>query len=124
MSAVTSENSNAGLPLVSVVVPVYKVERWLDRCVSSIVHQTYKNLEIILVDDGSPDGSSKKCDEWADRDSRVVVLHRANEGVSAARNAGMDAAHGDYLCLWIPMTPLNLNWLKPLCEPRNVMMRR
>ena len=98
MSAVTSENSNAGLPLVSVVVPVYKVERWLDRCVSSIVHQTYKNLEIILVDDGSPDGSSKKCDEWADRDSRVVVLHRANEGVSAARNAGMDAAHGDYLC--------------------------
>ena len=98
MSAVTSEISNAGLPLVSVVVPVYKVERWLDRCVSSIVHQTYKNLEIILVDDGSPDGSSKKCDEWADRDSRVVVLHRANEGVSAARNAGMDAAHGDYLC--------------------------
>lgn len=98
MSAVTSENSNAGLPLVSVVVPVYKVERWLDRCVSSIVHQTYENLEIILVDDGSPDGSSKKCDELAGRDGRVVVLHRANEGVSAARNAGMDAAHGDYLC--------------------------
>ncbi|MFR4831474.1 MAG: glycosyltransferase [Bifidobacterium sp.] len=62
------------------------------------MHQTQKNLEIILVDDGSPAGSSKKCDEWADRDSRVVVLHRANEGVSAARNAGMDAAHGDYLC--------------------------
>lgn len=124
MSAVTSENSNAGLPLVSVVVPVYKVERWLDRCVSSIVHQTYKNLEIILVDDGSPDGSSKKCDEWADRDSRVVVLHRANEGVSAARNAGMDAPTVIICVLWIPMTPLNLNWLKPLCEPRNVMMRR
>ena len=124
MSAVTSENSNAGLPLVSVVVPVYKVERWLDRCVSSIVHQTYKNLEIILVDDGSPDGSSKKCDEWADRDSRVVVLHRANEGVSAARMPVWTLPTVIICVLWIPMTPLNLNWLKPLCEPRNVMMRR
>lgn len=85
-------------PLVSVVVPVYKVERWLDRCMASIVGQTYGNLEIILVDDGSPDGSPAKCDAWAERDARVTVLHRANAGVSAARNAGMDAAHGDYLC--------------------------
>lgn len=88
----------ASPPLVSVVVPVYQVERWLDRCMDSIVGQTYRNLEIILVDDGSPDDSPAICDAWARRDARVTVLHRSNAGVSAARNAGLDAVHGDYLC--------------------------
>ena len=124
MSAVTSENSNAGLPLVSVVVPVYKVERWLDRCVSSIVHQTYENLEIILVDDGSPDGSSKKCDEWAgemvELSFCIVPMRESPLHVMPVWTLPMAI-----ICvLWILMTPLNLNWLKPLCEPRNVMMRR
>ena len=81
-------------PLISVIVPVYKVEKYLDQCVSSIVNQTYRNLEIILVDDGSPDNCPAICDEWAQRDSRVRVIHTPNNGTGAARNAGLDAANG------------------------------
>ena len=83
--------------LISVIVPVYKVEKYLDRCVESIVNQTYKNLEIILVDDGSPDNCSQMCDEWAKRDSRIKVIHKANGGQADARNAGLDIAIGDYI---------------------------
>ena len=84
-------------PLISVIVPVYKVENYLDQCVSSIVNQTYRNLEIILVDDGSPDNCPAMCDEWAQRDSRVRVIHKANGGPDTARNAGLDAAKGEYI---------------------------
>ncbi len=84
--------------LISVIVPVYKVERYLDQCVRSIVDQTYRNLEIILVDDGSPDRCPQMCDEWAKRDSRIRVIHQENSGVSVARNAGLDIARGDYIC--------------------------
>ena len=63
-------------PLISVIVPVYNVEKYLDRCITSIVEQTYKNLEIILVDDGSPDNSGKICDQWTERDSRIKVIHK------------------------------------------------
>lgn len=84
-------------PLISVIVPVYKVEKYLDRCVESIVNQTYKNLEIILVDDGSPDNSSALCDEWAEKDSRIKVIHKENGGVSAARNAAIDIANGEFI---------------------------
>lgn len=84
-------------PLISVIVPVYKVEPYLDRCVQSIVDQTYKNLEIILVDDGSPDNCPAMCDAWAEKDSRVLVIHKENGGVSSARNAGLDMATGDYI---------------------------
>lgn len=84
-------------PLVSVIVPVYNVERQLDRCVSSIVGQRYDNLEIILVDDGSPDGCPAKCDAWAERDSRITVIHQKNGGLSAARNAGLDIMTGAYV---------------------------
>ena len=84
-------------PLVSVIVPVYNVERFLDRCVHSLTNQTYRRLEIILVDDGSPDGSSELCDEWAKRDERVRVIHKLNGGLSDARNAGLDTMHGDFV---------------------------
>ncbi|MBE6679133.1 MAG: glycosyltransferase [Ruminococcaceae bacterium] len=82
---------------ISVIVPVYNVEQYLDECVLSIANQTHKNIEIILVDDGSTDNSPRICDEWAKRDSRVVVLHKENGGAAAARNAGLDIATGDYI---------------------------
>jgi glycosyltransferase involved in cell wall biosynthesis len=78
-------------------VPVYKVEQYLAACLNSIVSQTYKNLEIILVDDGSPDNCGKICDDYAQKDSRIVVLHQPNGGVSRARNAGLDIAKGEYI---------------------------
>jgi len=82
---------------ISVVVPVYKVEKYLDRCVASIVAQTYENLEIILVDDGSPDGCGVICDNWARKDPRVKVVHKENGGLSSARNAGVAVATGKYV---------------------------
>lgn len=84
-------------PLISVIVPVYKVEAYLDRCVQSIVDQTYKNLEIILVDDGSPDNCPAMCDAWAEKDSRIMVIHKENGGLSDARNAGIDIATGELI---------------------------
>ena len=84
-------------PLLSVIVPVYKVEEYLDQCVESIIHQTWPNLEIILVDDGSPDNCPAMCDDWAKRDSRIRVIHKENGGLSDARNAGIDAAQGEYI---------------------------
>ncbi len=85
------------LPLISVIVPVFKVEQYLAQCVESIVNQTYKNLEIILVDDGSPDNCPAMCDEWAKRDNRIKVIHKENGGLSDARNAGMKIASGGYI---------------------------
>lgn len=82
---------------ISVIVPVYKVEPYLDKCISSIVNQTYKNLEIILVDDGSPDNCPAMCDAWAEKDSRIRVLHQRNQGGGAARNAGLDLASGSLI---------------------------
>lgn len=84
--------------LISVIVPVYKVEKYLDKCVKSIINQTYNNLEIILVDDGSPDKCPTICDEWARKDSRIKVIHQRNAGVSTARNAGLAIANGKYVC--------------------------
>lgn len=84
-------------PLVSVIVPIYKVEPYLRRCLDSIVNQTYTNLEIILVDDGSPDACPQICDEYAARDNRIVVIHKENGGLSDARNAGLDICKGEYI---------------------------
>lgn len=83
--------------LISVIVPVYKVENYLNKCVQSIVNQTYQNLEIILVDDGSPDKCPQMCDEWKIRDSRIKVVHKSNGGASSARNAGLEIATGNYI---------------------------
>ena len=83
--------------LVSVIIPVYKVEDYLDRCIQSIIDQTYKKLEIILVDDGSPDGCPQKCDAWEANDGRIRVLHKENAGPGMARNTGLDAASGAYI---------------------------
>lgn len=84
-------------PLISVIVPVYNVEDYLDRCVHSITRQTYKNLEIILVDDGSTDSSGEKCDVWTKKDNRIRVIHKENGGLSDARNAGLDIVSGEYI---------------------------
>ncbi len=83
--------------LISVIVPVYNVEQYLPRCVDSILAQTYENLEILLVDDGSRDSSGALCDDYARRDKRIRVIHKENGGLSSARNAGIDVAHGEYL---------------------------
>lgn len=85
------------LPLISVIVPVYKVEKYLDTCVRSIVNQTYRNLEILLVDDGSPDGSGAICEAWAAKDPRIKVVHKENGGGGAARNTALDAAGGELI---------------------------
>ena len=83
--------------IISVIVPVYKVEQYLDRCISSILQQTFEKFEVILVDDGSPDRCPLMCDEWAKRDERVKVIHKKNGGLSSARNAGIDIAKGRYI---------------------------
>lgn len=83
--------------MISIIIPVYNVEKYLSRCINSILSQSYKDLEIILVDDGSPDNSPRLCDEIAQKDSRVVVIHKSNGGLSSARNAGLDIAKGEYI---------------------------
>jgi len=84
-------------PLITVIVPIYNVEAYLRRCVDSIINQTHQNLEIILVNDGSPDGCGVICDEYAAQDERVRVIHKENGGVGTARNAGLEAASGDWI---------------------------
>lgn len=82
---------------ITVIIPVFKVEQYLDRCVKSVVNQTYENLEIILVDDGSPDFCPQQCDLWSKKDSRIHVIHKDNGGLSSARNAALDIARGKYI---------------------------
>lgn len=84
-------------PLISVIMPIYNVEKYLERSVNSIRNQTYRNLEIILVDDGSTDASAKMCDDFATLDSRILVIHKPNGGSSSARNVGIVMAKGDYI---------------------------
>ena len=84
-------------PLISIIVPVYKVEKYLKRCVDSILTQTYQNMEVILVDDGSPDNCGAICDRYKETDNRVVVIHKKNGGLSDARNAAIPLAKGEYI---------------------------
>lgn len=82
---------------ISIIVPIYKVEKYIDRCIISILNQTHKNIEVILVNDGSPDNCGKICDEYAKKDCRIKVIHKANGGLSDARNSGLDIATGKYI---------------------------
>lgn len=84
-------------PLITVAIPVYKSQCYLRRCIDSVLSQTYQNLQIILVDDGSPDASPQICDEYAGKDKRILVIHKRNEGASSARNEALDAAQGEFL---------------------------
>ena len=84
-------------PLITVIIPIYKVEKYLPKCLDSVLAQTYSNLEIILVDDGSPDNCGAICDEYAARDSRIRVIHKENGGLSSARNSGIDICRGKYI---------------------------
>lgn len=113
------------MPEISVIVPVYKAEQYLERCVKSILEQTYQNFELILVDDGSPDGSPILCDKWAEKDSRVYVIHKENGGASSARNAGLKIAKGNWIAFadsddWLDRTALKT--LYDLANQYNVPM--
>lgn len=92
-----AETNGGPTPKVSVIVPVYKAEKYLRKCVDSILAQTFRDFEVILVDDGSPDKSGEICDEYARKDPRVRVIHKENGGVSSARNKGIDEARGEYI---------------------------
>lgn len=99
------------MPEISVIVPVYKAEQYLKRCVKSILEQTYQDFELILVDDGSPDNSPSLCDEWAKNDNRIHVIHKENGGASSARNAGLKEATGNWVTFadsddWLDKTAL------------------
>ena len=112
-------------PLISIIVPVYKVEDYLARCVDSLRNQTYENLEIILVDDGSPDNCGAICDDYAARDSRIRVIHKKNGGLSSARNAGIDVAQGAYLGFvdsddWVDIH--TYEWLMEMVQTEHVKM--
>lgn len=92
-----NEKINGDMPLISIIVPIYNVEKYLEKCVKSITAQTYRNTEIVLVDDGSPDNCGKLADDLAKTDQRIRVIHKVNGGLSSARNAGIDVAQGDYI---------------------------
>ena len=102
--------------LISIIVPVYGIEKYLAECVDSILSQTYENLEVILVDDESPDNCPKICDEWAKKDSRIKVIHKENGGVSSARNIGLDNATGEYIAFVDSDDFLDLDYYEKMFE--------
>lgn len=102
--------------LVSIIVPVYKVEEYIRPCLDSLINQTYTNLEIILVDDGSPDNSGQICEEYAQKDSRITVLHKENGGMSDARNFAAPRVHGEYLTFVDSDDVIKLNLVETLLE--------
>ena len=104
-------------PLVSVIVPVYRAEAFLSQCADSVLSQTAENFELLLIDDGSPDGSPAMCDAYAARDPRVRVIHKPNGGVSSARNAGLDAAQGDFVVFIDSDDYADANYLEGLLSP-------
>ena len=110
--------------VISVIVPIYKVEQYLRQCVDSILNQTHSALEVILVDDGSPDGSGKICDEYAARDSRVRVIHKKNGGLSDARNAGIEIARGDYIAFVDSDDWLDIDALKKVLAKLTTLVAR
>lgn len=105
----------ANEPLVSVIIPIYMVQEYLDQCIESVINQVYRNLEIILVDDGSKDRCPEICDKWAKLDPRVCVIHKEHGGVSSARNVGINIARGEYIAFVD-----SDDWLHPLCYKKVV----
>lgn len=103
--------------MISVIVPVYNVKKYLNQCLQSIVVQTYSQFECILVDDGSNDGSENICDIWRQKDNRIVVIHQKNQGVSAARNKGLQIAQGDYITFIDSDDWVDADYLQSLVEP-------
>ena len=95
-----AETDRNGSETVSIIIPIHNTARCLDRCVESALQQSYRNIEVLLIDDGSTDGSGKLCDDWAERDARVRVIHKDNKGAAAARNSGIEAARGAYLAFF------------------------
>lgn len=112
-------------PLISVIIPIYNVEKYLDSCIASVANQTYKNLEIILVDDGSPDLCPQICDDWATKDSRVRVIHKTNSGLSNARNTGLQNSAGEYIYFLDSDDWIELDMIQSLyeaCSQNNVLL--
>lgn len=107
-------------PKISVIVPVYNDEKWLRRCVDSILTQTYTDFELLLVDDGSTDGSGAICDEYTAKDSRVHVFHQPNGGVSSASNLGLDNARGEWISFVDSDDWMDMNYLESLLTVDNV----
>ena len=106
--------------LISIIIPVYNVENYLKRCVDSVINQTYKNIEILLIDDGSTDNSPQMCDEFKKNDNRILVVHKQNGGLSDARNVGIDICRGNYICFidsddFIPKNAIELLYVS-LCD--------
>ena len=113
-------------PLISIIVPIYGVEAYLDKCVTSLIHQTYHHLEIILVDDGSPDNCPQLCDDWAKKDGRIKVIHKKNGGLSDARNAGMAVATGEWIAFidsddWIENDAFEKMYLRSQADESDVV---
>lgn len=104
-------------PLISVIVPIYKVEQYLEKCLESIVNQTYANLEIILVEDGSPDRCGEICDDYARKDARIRVIHKENGGLSDARNRGMDIMTGEFVTFIDSDDYVRKDYIEKLYEP-------
>ena len=101
---------------ISIIVPVYKVERYLENCIESIINQTFKDFELILVDDGSPDRCGLICDNYAKKDERIKVIHKKNEGLSAARNSGIQIAKGEYIAFVDSDDCINKNMYETLYD--------
>lgn len=103
-------------PLISIIIPIYKVEQYLRRCLDSVVNQTYANLDIILVDDGSPDNCPQICDDYAAKDNRITVIHKKNGGLSDARNAGLDICKGKFISFVDSDDWIDTNYVKVLFD--------
>lgn len=99
-------------PLISIIIPVYKVEKYLPKCIESILSQTFTNFELLLIDDGSPDNSGKICDKYQKKDSRIKVFHQSNKGVSAARNLGLNKANGEWIAFCDSDDWVEIDWLE------------
>ena len=108
--------------LISVVIPIYNVQEFLPKCIDSVINQTYDNLEIILVDDGSPDDSGYICDKYKAKDSRIKVIHKKNGGLSDARNVGIENSNGKYICFVDSDDIIHKDFIK--CQYENIVKTR